>query len=490
MKQPIVFFIFFLTFFSYSQSKILKTTEGASLVNSGVMIDTDNSANGYYFFYEVDKVNKREREFAIKILDQNLNEVINKSFVEDRNSYLMQVKYNKQQLMFVMYNSKDFKFIFYSLDKDGNLNKVSEYEEGIKNYVYRSKSTVPTFSFYPIANKGFLLFMLYKNKKHGYKLKYISTNGGESWDYTSGKEQHEILQILNVDEKGIILQEVKKKRLLSGEYSAFIKILDPETGEAFFKKEYPQEAEIPEAWNNVFISNEEVIIIGEYWAEKERVFKDDSKGLFINKYNFEGNKTFNKRVSWQDNFEQTFNELNDESGRNYLFFHDFMTTENGHIYALAEQYRKTLRVGLGAQLTITDAYVLDFDKEFNLVDVIKFDKGKSRIKSSVVAANRHLLAMLLSREGGFDYEFTQTDKKKDRFYSLFLDYERLKGEKNKIAFKAIIYNDGKLTEDKIYLENDLVKTQVKAAKAGYVLLVDHDKKKKEVKLHLEKLNIE
>jgi len=495
-KHFFYFFLFLLTYLGNSQSKILKNIEGTKLVNSGVMMNSDNSVNGYYFFYEVDKVSKRERKFSIKILDQNLNEVLNKSFIEDKSSSLSQVKYNNQKLMFRIYNREDFKYIFYSLDSSGNLNKDFEYEEGIKNYVYRNDHTTQlngsTVSFHPINDKGFLFYVKTKNKKFGYRLEYFATNGGENWSYISNKDLHEISTILNVEDSGIIIQEIEKKKLLARDYKACIKVLKPETGEIVFKKEFLKGENEKHLSNNAFIYENNLVIIGEYWEDNDKAYRDQSKGMFIDKYAFTGDRVFSKEVSWADNFEKTFNDLNDEKGKNYLFFHDFIKTNNGHIYAIGEQYRKTLSASsLGAtQLTITDTYILHFDQEFSLIDITKFDKGKSRVSDKKVGGSAQIQALLLSRLGGFDYAYTQIDKDNDRFYSLFLDYERLKGEKNKMAFKAIIYNNGKLTEDKIYLEDGAIETKAKAAKTGYVLLINQDKKKKEVKLHLEKLNIE
>ncbi len=91
--------------------------------------------------------------------------------------------------------------------------------------------------------------------------------------------------------------------------------------------------------------------------------------------------------------------------------------------------------------------------------------------------------------GAFDYEYTQVDKLNDRFYACFIDYERIKGEKSKNAFKTIIYDEGKLSEDKIYLDNDSKDFRVLPAKLGNVLLLEYDKKQKSISLHLEKLNI-
>jgi hypothetical protein len=85
--------------------------------------------------------------------------------------------------------------------------------------------------------------------------------------------------------------------------------------------------------------------------------------------------------------------------------------------------------------------------------------------------------------------YTQVDRANDRFYSCFVDYEKIKGAKNRNAFKTIIYDEGELSEDKIYLEEGEKEFTVFPAKLGNVLLIEYNRKAKEIKLHLEKINI-
>ena len=141
------------------------------------------------------------------------------------------------------------------------------------------------------------------------------------------------------------------------------------------------------------------------------------------------------------------------------------------------------------QLTITDAVAFKFDSDFKLKDIKIFEKGKSRVPCLTDFGSPQLNANALKNQGAFDFVFTQIDKKNDRFYSCFVDYERLSGEKNKFAFKTIIYDEGALSQDKIYLSNEDHDFRVLAGKVGYVALIEYNKKDKEINLHLEKLNI-
>tara|TARA_R110002050_G_scaffold260813_5_gene400685 strand:- start:10644 stop:11246 length:603 start_codon:yes stop_codon:yes gene_type:complete len=189
--------------------------------------------------------------------------------------------------------------------------------------------------------------------------------------------------------------------------------------------------------------------------------------------------------------------------RGYVYFHDIIRTQTGSYYCVGERFRKTASgMGIAAaalggggsvtQLTITDAVIFEFDSSFKLKDITNYKKGKSRAPSLTDFGSPQLNAHALKSYGAFDYEFTQIDTDRDRFYATFIDYERLKGEKNKLAFKSIMYNEGTLSEDKIYLQRSKGKIsyRVLPAKLGHVMLLEYNRKEKTLDIHLEKLNIE
>ena len=141
------------------------------------------------------------------------------------------------------------------------------------------------------------------------------------------------------------------------------------------------------------------------------------------------------------------------------------------------------------QISITNAVVFKFNSDFKLTAIKEFDKSISRAPSLSDFGSPQLNAHALKSFGDFDYMYTQVDRANDRFYSCFVDYEKIKGAKNRNAFKTIIYDEGELSEDKIYLEEGEKEFRVFPAKLGNVLLIEYNKKAKEIKLHLEKINI-
>ncbi|MDO1499616.1 hypothetical protein Q2T40_05610 [Winogradskyella maritima] len=171
--------------------KTLNDITTFKIKNSGSFLDSNNDVDGYYFYYEVDKLKKGKREYAIKMLDNNLNELATKSYVDDKNTYLAQSNFNNDALMFAMVNLKERQYKLVQFDKQGNQSDEQIIPVSKKEIRWLS-AMMQSGNFnllYPVDNKGFLFNYVRDNKKLGYGLKYISTDGGKSWDFNSPVRQ-------------------------------------------------------------------------------------------------------------------------------------------------------------------------------------------------------------------------------------------------------------------------------------------------------------
>ncbi|WP_179354245.1 DUF6770 family protein [Winogradskyella vidalii] len=500
-------FICFLSVGVFAQQKSLSEITSFKIKNSGSFMDKNKDVDGYYFYYQVDKLKKGKREYAIKMLDNNLNEIATKSYIDDKNTVLANSKFNNQKLMFAMVNVKERQYKLVSFDRQGNQGKdivipVSKKEMKWLSFMVKSGNFNLLF---PIDNKGFLFNYIRDNKKLGYGLKYIPTDGGKAWDYNSPEEIKEILSInpIEVNEEVVVALETSKKSLMSQTLKFKILVIDVKTGALLFEKEYDRE-ENPRLITNAFLTDDkELVLLGEYFKKGDNVVKAKSEGIFAEVTSLDGKTISDNKVSWEDKIDAMMPE--DSSGkknRGYVYFHDIIRTQTGSYYCIGERFRKTASgMGIAAaalggggsvtQLTITDAVIFEFDNDFELKNITNYKKGKSRAPSLTDFGSPQLNAHALKSYGAFDYEFTQIDTDRDRFYATFIDYERLKGEKNKLAFKSIMYNEGELSEDKIYLQKSKGKIsyRVLPAKLGHVMLLEYNRKEKSLDIHLEKLNI-
>lgn len=506
---PILSLMFFMAFNVVAQQKSLNEIASFKIKNSGPFMDKNNDVDGYYFFYEVDKLKKGQREYAIRMLDNNLNDIATKSYIDSKKTTLAQSNFNNQALMFAMIDFKENNYNLVSFDRQGNKGKdvVIPFTKKEVKWLKFMASSGDFNLLFPVDNKGFIFNYVKNNKKIGYGLKYVATDGGKSWNFNSPAEAKEILTVnpIQANENILVALETSKKSLLSQTVNFRTLVIDINTGKLLYDIDFERDTD-PRLMTNAFITkNNNVVLLGEYFKKGDNVVKAKSEGLFAQVLDMSGKVVTESKVSWENKIDKMMPTESDgkERKNNYIYFHDIVRTKSGSYYCIGEVYRKTISalgmLGLSAnaagnntktQLTITDAVIFKFDDGFNLQDIKVFAKGKSRVPSLTDFGSPQLNAHALKSYGAFDYEFTQIDTQRDRFYATFIDYERLKGESNKLAFKSIMYNEGQLTEDKIYLQKSKgnIRFRVMPAKLGHVMLLEYNRKEKTIDVHLEKLN--
>lgn len=506
MKTKILLLLTFISFTGYAQIGKIDGVSNFALRNSGAILDKNHDVDGYYFYYVVDKLKKGENEFAIQILDKNLVEVAKKSYVDNKNTFLMKSSFNNQAMMFAMANFKEKRIELLTFDKQANQKETVSIplEKKEIQYLQFMQGTGDFNVLFPVDNKGFLFNKFEDNKKIGYSLKYYPTDGGKAWEYNSPEDTKELLFInpIEVNEKVVVALESAKNSLLTRKMTLRTKVLDVNTGKLLFEREFSKAAK-PRLITNAFLDKDSnVVLMGEYFKEGDNIFDDRSLGLFAEIIDLNGKTIKESFTSWKEDVAKlvkTSKGFIDEKG--YVFFHKIVKTNTNEYYAIGEFYKKTASAaGIGmavlsggqgstTQISITNAVVFKFNSDFKLTNIKEFDKSISRAPSLSDFGSPQLNAHALKAFGAFDYLYTQVDRANDRFYSCFVDYEKIKGAKNKNAFKTIIYDEGALSEDKIYLEDGEKDFRVFPAKLGSVLLIEYNKKAKEIKLHLEKINI-
>jgi len=490
---------------SFAQTKKIDQVNTFKVKNSGSILNKEKDVDGYYFFYELDKLKKGDREFAIKILDKNLTEVAQKTYIDNKNTFLMTSSFNNQQMMFALANYKEKKITLLMFDKKAEQMPAIDIPLESKEirYFQYLQQTGDFNIVLPVENKGFVFNKLEDNKKIGYSLKYYPTDGGKAWEYNSPEESKEFLTInpIEANDKFVVALEMSKSSVFSRKITIKTKVLDINTGALLYEKEYSKKSH-PKLITNAFLDKDNnLLLMGEYFKEGDNIFDDKSLGLSTEVIDATGKTLYENFISWKDDVAKIAKvDGNYIQDKGYIYFHNVVRTKTNEYYAIGEFYKRTASASgiamaaLGGgnsvtQLTITNSVVFKFSPDFKLLAIQEFEKGKSRAPSLTDFGSPQLNAHALKAYGAFDYAYTQVDKVNDRFYACFIDYERLKGEKNKNAFKTIICDEGKLTEDKIYLESDNKDFRVMPAKLGNVLLMEYDKKSKTIDLHLEKLNI-
>ncbi len=486
----------FISLGYYAQERELTGIASFELINSGPLMDKKNNVDGYYFFFQADKLKNKKREYAIRMMDNNLNDIATKSYIGDKGLSVMTTKFNNQALMYALENEKERYFKLLAFDKQGNV----QIDRDIPVEKKEIKERYGRDILMPIDDKGFLFNFKRDNKRSGYTLDYQATDGNKSWTYSTPKDikMNFEAQPMAANKNYIVVVEYVYKKKFSKNNDVNLLVFDIHTGKLQFKKEFIKE-EDPRFLSNVYLDEENnIIVLGEYFEAGDNFVRDESLGLYTQVYDVDGNLKISTKNNWEKDIEPILPaEIGtDNKNRGYVFFNDFIKTKTGEYFAIGERFRKTANA-LGiiggtsyTQLVITDAVMIHFNNDFSIKNIQSFAKGKSRVDSMIDFGSPQYNAYVMNYRGVFDYKYTQFDNRRNKFYSIFFDYERLKGEKNKYAYKAIIYNDGEISEDKIYIKNDRnTQTYVMPGKIGHVLLLEYDKKQKRLNARLAKLNL-
>lgn len=495
-KSKLILLAFLTTTLSLAQSKKIQEVGNFAIRNADVIKDKNSNVEGYYFFYAIDKLKKGQLEYNIQILDNNLNEVAKKTYVDDKYTTVMTSGYNNEAMMFAMFNPEKNFVKLLSFDKQANQRDIVEIPLKFSESLLYKELLASNLNIFlmPVEDRGFLFNRLIDNKKLGYAINYYPTDGGKAWTYQTDPKSNEWLtaNIIEATQDHVVVLEMARNGKYSSKTNLTALVLDAKTGKLIFKKEYVKKAN-PRTITNAIFTDNSVIFMGEYFNPDDNVFFAKAIGIFGEEINMTGETINESLVSWKNDVDPMLKESGNSDDGNVML-HKMVRTENGDIFAIGERYKKNPKnIGFvktspgmpSASLLITDVLSFKFNSSLKLTEIKKFDKGTSFLNVPAAFAKYY---------GFFDYGFTQIDKKNDRFYAMFLDAERagVKRKNIKYAYKAIIYDDGQLSEDKIELssEDSLDKTiRMIPAKVGFIALIDFDKELKEINVRLEKVNI-
>lgn len=483
--------------------------------NMGPIIK-DKEVKGYYMFYEVDKVDRKTREYLLQIMDANLNLLGSKKIVDSKYVVLYEASYNGSVILMKFYNVRDKIVIYRAYDENAELvyRKTRELEKRWELAAYANVNTsteITNKSIFPILNKGFVEYAVKKEKKPGYEIKFMpNTKGERGWTKGSNPDSKEVETATFIGaNEDIILSQVIKQRSVNAtrDMSYFIQGRETSTGKKVFQKELADsryELSILNAYLGENGSNE-IAVLGQFYAKGANTVKDKSLGLFSFIYDKDGKLVNKNYAQW----ERDVGKFVDVSKKGklkdlgYVYFHEIVQSADGKIFAIGETFRRTASAlgiasavlgggGSVTKITIEDMAIFEFSPSFELKNVHFFDKNKSNAElgDGGDLTRIYLLARMLDQFGWFDYAFTQRTPDNSEFLVGYVDYQRNQGARNELVFGALAYADGEFTTDKIKLGLDRNGRgdRVMMAKPGYVMLTSYDRKAKKMTWNLEKIN--
>ncbi|BDD11768.1 hypothetical protein FUAX_42000 (plasmid) [Fulvitalea axinellae] len=152
-------FALFIVIQANAQTKVLSGLSETDLKFSGVMRDSNNDVDGYYYLSEVGKLKKGKREYLIRFLDKNLNEVASKTYIDHKGVTLLKGVFNKKQITLMIYDPKLQKMKLIGYDRKGKELSPMMFEFKKNDFVLYQKMAAKgaVMNLYPVDNEGVLV---------------------------------------------------------------------------------------------------------------------------------------------------------------------------------------------------------------------------------------------------------------------------------------------------------------------------------------------
>jgi len=506
-----------------AQTSIPNVLNYKSIKSSGAIISEDKLA-GYYMFYFKEKKDKKNSTYEVALFDDDYNKVRDFEVTKPKNTYLIEIVYNNEVFMLYFYNGKTgYEFITYNRDGEvvGN-QKITK--KDIPTFSLRTnmaglQAGTESHTIHPVGNTGFIRTTYSTSKKMGYKLIAYDNELNELWKSVSPKTSKliETISISDVSEKYTTAVISRKKSMMTKKMDLAFCIFNTKTGELIREVPMGTKATGKKSVLKTYVDteNDKIILIGEFFKPGDDMLKDKSKGIFIKELESDGTELSNNEYNWKGEIDKYKNEnLSAEDKKEAkasfsLFFHNVVRSENGHLYLIAEQFRKQVSAGavgmniaaaaLGGQsnaaafeIRVSNMVVIELDENNKLFDyhIIKKKRNSVFLPQGSGMLNSSLLGYMVKSMGGFDYDYTSLDKEKDEFNIIYRDMNKKekKGQKKSDLMLGVIeIEQGKLSSTRVPINTESKYLRLQPAKFGYIGIVEYFKKEKKIETRLEKL---
>ncbi len=491
-----------------AQKQVLNDVLKAKSRGTGAIIK-DNAVTGYFSFFQLDKKDKKTRNYQLNIYDQNLSPLSNKKFSSQENLSALEASYNGELLLIKFYDEKEKTFVFKSYDQNAQqinsttLSAKKEYDPYAAFAGGDDEGEEQSLT--PIEGLGFVHFVVKREggqMSHTYnEITFIpDAKGAKGWTWETPEDSKDFEwgDVLGSNGKVLMCLVNKRHKFTSSDIEDFILGLDIATGKKLFEYPLEDKTHAISTLNAITDPNGNFQLFGLYFDKDAKTGKAASKGLFGFTVDPTGKVVNRKYQSWEKDVSKFLKvsakgKIEDIG---YVYFHKFVRTVDNKIFAIAEQYK----VNTGATVALTlltgsatmnidvkDMFVFEFDNTFDLKNVTPFEKTKSSYTYGVLTGGSRMTGMFLKYMGDYDYSFTQMSKDKSKFSVGYVDYDKKKGDSG-WYFGSINYGDGKLTTDKVKFDKKATWQYVYPGKPGYVMISEYYKKEKKLEFRMEKLN--
>lgn len=468
----------------------------------------DEQVKGYYYLYLTDSKNQKNN-YLFSVLDENLREVNSIDISRPSDSYVMNIAFNGKSFAFLFFNrqSRSLELISYSKDLVYQASVRREQASSSEWFVFSEQELLDMYHgdfkdkwLVPIKDSGFALYLYAgRNATSTYKLECLDNNLNLIWINEGLREKKMNSSLENVfqDSKYIgslthtvpmALGKLKKDNQTSNREE--ILIHDIKSGELVSTIALYDETYLLKAVKVIYDSTtHKVEVFGEYYEKQVYFYTSHCLGLFRLSFDITRKVLQKEFLSWLEGLSRYYKL--DEKGKNIVgtsfLIHDIIKSKDGNLLLVAEEYRYNL---LNEQLNTYDMIIFQFDNEFKIKQMHRIAKKQAEEKKPMSLANIYAIrekASELRKYGYFDYEFSNSDVKKQLFSVAYKEISE--GKDKKRSYNLVTFaNDTLSATDKIEVRNAQSKIFINKAKSGYVMVMEYFEKDKKMDMRLEKIN--
>lgn len=524
MKHLALVALVLSSFFAQAQNFSKTGVLNMRLRNSGSIIQ-DDQVKGYYFFYKLDKKDKKNHNYLLSVYDENLNEISSVNIARPVSYALIDGAFNGNAFAFMFYDARtrNVELISYdsALHESGSFVKVANrLSQATLNTV--AMGTEPSQSYIvPVTRKGFLVYGIKEGKKYQYEISFFNNSLSRIWMESAPVDALPVELASEAFQSSTYIGSTitQQKKAGSKDIQTTLLVQDIATGKVQFRA--PMETSkysVSFSYIHYDEPNQNFIVFGEYYDKNVKEMKAQSLGFIYLTLDSSGKIIGEKLNSWANEISRatpmTASGKFEGTNTNVLF-HDILRTRDGQIFVIGEQYKKAASASgiasqiltvaamaaLGGgyyganqatvQLNVYNMLIFQFNPDFtiNKVHVFEKDKNVVLLPSGASYSTSKTLSYYARAIGGFDFAYSQASADKETFVVTYINYDREKGQQSKNVLGAIVYTpEHTFTVDKLPLNRKSTEYFVYRAKEGYVLVTEYFRKEKRLDTRLEKLN--
>lgn len=497
--RKLLFFLVVLTLGQAALAQSLSKSDvtQVQLRNAGAIIQ-NTEVKGYYQFYNLEKQDRKNNNYLLNILDENLKEINAVTIVRPNSYLLVESAFNGEAFGFLFYDYKEksLELIAYdrTLKETGKVTKELKNKFTAASYAYIAQGNPASQAFLAaVPGKGFVYYGIKEDSKSDYEIEFYDNTMKRKWAAYGPEDDYDFENSAEAfqDEQYVGSLILKRKGLMSTDIEFDFLVQTVADGKLVFSiplQTSKYKVSLTQASFNQ--EKQQFVVFGEYYNKADNAMKSQSLGFITMSLDMKGKVVSEKVNAWPAINKLVAEKDKEGFDETSIMFHNFVKTSDGQTYAIGEQYKKG-GTPMAAKVNVFNMVIFQFDADFVIKKVHVFEKDKNSLSlpAGMLLFSPKLLSYVAKGLGGFDYYFTQTSTDKSTFVVAYVNYDKEKGEKAKNVLGSIILTPEKeFVVDKLPLNRKSTAFRVFRGKPGYVMVSEYFEKEKRLDTRLEKLN--